>query len=67
MRRADPAFRFLIGGLAPLIVATLWFGIYPMPLLDATAVSVENLIGHYTASLASYDVNTGDVAAGHTH
>jgi NADH-quinone oxidoreductase subunit M len=52
---------------APLIVATLWFGIYPMPLLDATAVSVENLIGHYTASLASYDVNTGDVVARLAH
>ncbi len=46
---------------APLIVATLWFGIYPMPLLDATAVTVENLIGHYHASLASYGI--GDAVA----
>ncbi len=46
---------------APLIIATLWFGIYPMPLLDATAVTVENLIGHYHASLASYGI--GDAVA----
>ncbi len=50
---------------APLIVATLWFGVYPMPLLDATAVTVENLIGHYQASLASYGV--GDAVAHAAH
>ena len=50
---------------APLIVATLWLGVYPMPLLDATAVTVENLIGHYQASLASYGV--GDAVAHAAH
>jgi NADH-quinone oxidoreductase subunit M len=50
---------------APLIVATLWFGVYPMPLLDATAVTVENLIGHYQASLASYGL--GDAVAHAAH
>jgi len=54
-----------IAVFAPLIVATLWFGVYPMPLLDATAVTVENLIGHYQASLASYGV--GDAVAHAAH
>jgi len=54
-----------IAVFAPLIVATLWFGVYPMPLLDATAVTVENLIGHYQASLASYGV--GDAVAHTAH
>ena len=39
---------------APLVLAVLWLGIYPMPLLDATSASVENLITHYQASLASF-------------
>ncbi|MSP42769.1 MAG: NADH-quinone oxidoreductase subunit M [Alphaproteobacteria bacterium] len=56
-----------IAVFAPLIIATLWFGVYPMPLLDATAVSVENLIGHYTASLASYDMDTGNVVTQLAH
>lgn len=50
---------------APLIVATLWFGVYPMPLLDATAVTVENLIGHYQASLASYGASDAVVHTAH--
>ncbi|HEX4891044.1 MAG TPA: proton-conducting transporter membrane subunit, partial [Alphaproteobacteria bacterium] len=54
-----------IAVFAPLIIATLWFGIYPMPLLDVTAVTVENLIGHYNASLASYGV--GEAVAQTAH
>jgi len=42
-----------IAVFAPLIVATIWFGVYPMPLLDVTAVSLANLISQYQASLAA--------------
>ena len=47
---------------APLIVATIWFGVYPMPLLDVTAVSVENLITQYQASIAAFDAQASGVA-----
>ena len=30
--------------LAPMVVLTVFFGVYPKPILDATAVSVENLV-----------------------
>jgi hypothetical protein len=33
--------------LAPLVVLTIFFGVYPAPILDATAASVENLIKNY--------------------
>ena len=37
--------------LAPLIVTIIFFGIYPAPLLDVMAVSVENLLDQHTAAL----------------
>ncbi len=37
--------------LAPLVAATLWMGIYPAPILNATAASVERLIEQHQASL----------------
>ena len=37
--------------LAPLIATIIFFGIYPMPLLDVMAVSVENLLAQHTAAL----------------
>jgi len=37
--------------LYPLIALVLFFGVYPAPILDATAVSVDALINNYTASL----------------
>ncbi len=37
--------------LAPLVVTVIFFGIYPAPLLDVMAVSVENLIAQHTAAL----------------
>ena len=40
-----------IAVLAPLIAAIIFFGIYPAPLLDVMAVSVENLLDQHTASL----------------
>ena len=32
--------------LAPLVALTVFFGFYPKPILDVTAVSVENLVTH---------------------
>jgi NADH-quinone oxidoreductase subunit M len=42
-----------IAVLGPLVVLTILFGIYPAPLLDVTAASVDNLINDYEAALAA--------------
>ncbi len=47
---------------APLIIATIWFGVYPMPLLDVTAVSVENLIQNYQQAIAAFEAGAADLA-----
>ncbi len=41
--------------LVPLIVLTILFGIYPAPIFDVTAASVENLITNYEQALATFD------------
>jgi NADH-quinone oxidoreductase subunit M len=41
---------------APLIAVTIFFGVYPAPILDVTAVSVENLITNYTAAIEAHRV-----------
>ncbi len=38
--------------LGPLVVLTLLFGFYPAPILDVTAVSVQNLVAQYEAAVA---------------
>jgi NADH-quinone oxidoreductase subunit M len=35
----------------PLVVLTIFFGVYPAPILDATAASVEALVGNVAASI----------------
>ncbi len=35
----------------PLVALTIFFGVYPAPILDATAASVDALVGHVTASI----------------
>lgn len=37
--------------LYPLIAITIFFGVYPAPILDATAASVDNLVNNYSAAL----------------
>ncbi|HET7412409.1 MAG TPA: NADH-quinone oxidoreductase subunit M, partial [Pararhizobium sp.] len=37
--------------LYPLIALTIFFGIYPTPIFDVTAASVDALVNHYQASL----------------
>ena len=43
--------------LYPLIVLTVFFGIYPAPVFDATAASIDLLVNNYSAALqAAHDV-----------
>ena len=37
--------------LAPLVILVIFFGVYPMPILDVTAVSVDNLITQTQAAI----------------
>ncbi|SOC45686.1 NADH dehydrogenase subunit M [Rhizobium subbaraonis] len=37
--------------LYPLVLLTIFFGVYPMPVLDVTAASVDALLNNYTAAL----------------
>jgi NADH-quinone oxidoreductase subunit M len=39
--------------MTPLVALTILFGIYPAPILDASAVSVDALIKTYHASVAA--------------
>ena len=39
--------------MTPLVLLTIFFGFYPAPMLDASAVSVEALIKGFNASLAA--------------
>jgi NADH-quinone oxidoreductase subunit M len=42
-----------IAVLAPLVVLTILFGVYPAPILDATATSVDALIANFQTALAA--------------
>ena len=44
-----------IAVLAPLVVLTILFGVYPAPIMDVTAASVDNLIMDYKTSLAAFE------------
>jgi NADH-quinone oxidoreductase subunit M len=48
-----------IGILAPLVALAIFFGFYPAPIMNVTAVAVDHLIGNYTAALSA----AGRVAA----
>ena len=43
--------------LGPLVVLTILFGVYPAPILDVTAASVDNLIADYEAALAAFEAS----------
>ncbi|MDP1627923.1 NADH-quinone oxidoreductase subunit M [Parvibaculum sp.] len=45
--------------LAPLLAATIFFGVYPSPIMNVTAVSVENLVTNYTAAVEAYRLAEG--------
>ena len=36
--------------LYPLLVLVIFFGVYPAPVLNVTAASVDNLVNNYTAA-----------------
>ena len=40
--------------LLPLAIATILFGVYPMPILDVTNASLTELLSHYHAALTQY-------------
>jgi NADH-quinone oxidoreductase subunit M len=43
--------------LYPIVVLTIFFGVYPAPVFDATAASVDHLVNSYTAAVqAAHDV-----------
>jgi NADH-quinone oxidoreductase subunit M len=39
--------------LFPLIVLTIWFGVYPKPVLDMSAASVQQLVNNYTSAVTA--------------
>ncbi|MCB1477867.1 MAG: NADH-quinone oxidoreductase subunit M, partial [Rhodobiaceae bacterium] len=53
--------------LAPLVILTILFGVYPSPILDVTAVSVEHLAQGYSDALAAAQsaMQTAGLGAGH--
>ena len=50
--------------LAPLVILTIFFGVYPMPILDVTAVSVENLTTQVQTAMDAV-TQTAAAASGH--
>jgi NADH-quinone oxidoreductase subunit M len=50
MNISDMNFRE-IAIIAPLVVLTILFGLYPTPVFDITAVSVKNLVNNYEAAI----------------
>ncbi len=40
-----------IAVLAPLVILTIFYGVYPAPVLDVTAASVKNLVQNYEAAI----------------
>ena len=50
MNIADMNYRE-IAIIAPLVVLTILFGVYPTPVFDVTAVSVKNLVTNYEAAI----------------
>jgi len=49
--------------LIPMVVLTIFFGFYPMAILDVTQGAVDNLITHYTAALDAAGVTQHATAA----
>jgi NADH-quinone oxidoreductase subunit M len=43
---------------APLVVATILFGVYPAPILDTIGPSVEALVSNYQVAVAEADIAT---------
>jgi len=39
--------------LFPLVAATIWFGVYPKPVLDMSAASVQQLVTNYSTAITA--------------
>ncbi|MDB5617077.1 NADH-quinone oxidoreductase subunit M, partial [Tardiphaga sp.] len=39
--------------LVPLVILTIWFGVYPKPVLDMSAASVQLLVNNYAAATSA--------------
>ncbi|MBA4782211.1 MAG: NADH-quinone oxidoreductase subunit M [Rhizobiales bacterium] len=50
--------------IAPLVILTIFFGVYPAPVFDVTAAAVDNLIEGYQAALAAADTGLQTAANG---
>jgi NADH-quinone oxidoreductase subunit M len=51
--------------LAPLLVLTLFYGFYPAPILDATAVSVDAIVSQYQHAIGAVTGAAQTVATAH--
>jgi len=49
--------------LLPLVFLVIFFGVYPTPVLDVTAVSVENLVTNYNSAVRAAEAAQGAVAS----
>lgn len=49
--------------IAPLVILTIFFGVYPAPIFDVTTASVDNLIQGYQAALAQAELVQQTAAA----
>jgi NADH-quinone oxidoreductase subunit M len=52
MSMKDLTFRECLT-LFPLIVLTIWFGVYPKPVLDMSAASVQQLVNNYASAVTA--------------
>src|SRR6202012_2920166 len=52
MSMKDLTFRE-VGTLFPLLVLTILFGVYPKPVLDMSAASVQQLVNNYTTAVTA--------------
>jgi NADH-quinone oxidoreductase subunit M len=52
MSMKDLTFRECVT-LFPLMALTIWFGVYPKPVLDMSAASVQQLVGNYTTAVTA--------------
>jgi NADH-quinone oxidoreductase subunit M len=52
MSMKDMTFRECLT-LFPLIALTIWFGVYPKPVLDMSAASVQQLVNNYASAVTA--------------
>jgi NADH-quinone oxidoreductase subunit M len=55
---ADLGYREIVV-FTPLVLLVLFFGFYPAPLLDVTAVSVKKLVSNYEAAIKAAQAVSG--------